>query len=91
METKGKYICEKLDFNRDINVNVFEANIRVLGGLISGHLISSNKSMVFSHGYEGCLLRKAVSLANRLLSAFETNTGMPYGTVNLVKGFENSF
>ena len=36
--------------------------------------------------YDGLLLNLAIDLANRLLPAFETSTGIPYGTVNLVKG-----
>ena len=35
---------------------------------------------------EGPLLRLAVDLGRRLLPAFDTATGMPYGTVNLKHG-----
>ena len=34
----------------------------------------------------GPLLRLAEDAARRLLPAFDTNTGMPYGTVNLRNG-----
>jgi hypothetical protein len=36
--------------------------------------------------YDGNLLRLAIDLGNRLLPAFRTTTGIPYGTVNLAKG-----
>ncbi len=32
--------AERTDFDADINVSVFETNIRILGGLISGHLFA---------------------------------------------------
>jgi mannosidase alpha-like ER degradation enhancer 2 len=36
--------------------------------------------------YDGSLLTMAVQLAERLLPAFNTRTGIPYGTVNLLYG-----
>lgn len=33
-------IMEKANFDVNINVSVFETNIRILGGLLSGHLMS---------------------------------------------------
>lgn len=36
--------------------------------------------------YNGSLLILAVDLGNRLLPAFDTPTGLPYGTVNLRHG-----
>jgi mannosidase alpha-like ER degradation enhancer 2 len=39
-----------------------------------------------SEQYDGGLLRLAVDLGDRLLPAFKTNTGIPYGTVNLRHG-----
>jgi hypothetical protein len=34
------YLCATLSFDRDIQVSVFETNIRVLGGLLSAYLLS---------------------------------------------------
>jgi hypothetical protein len=31
-----KWIIENIDFNKDLNVSLFETNIRILGGLLSG-------------------------------------------------------
>ena len=33
-----KLIEKNIDFDKDINVSVFETNIRVIGGLLSAHL-----------------------------------------------------
>ena len=37
--------------------------------------------------YDGKLLDLAIDLGDRLLQAFKTKTGIPYGTVNLIKEF----
>ncbi|XP_003744268.1 ER degradation-enhancing alpha-mannosidase-like protein 2 [Galendromus occidentalis] len=81
-------VLEHSDFDKDLNVSVFETNIRVVGGLISAHLFSKKAGLDLEAGWpcEGPLLRLAVDVANRLLPAFNTTTGMPYGTVNLRHG-----
>ncbi|EDW78253.1 uncharacterized protein Dwil_GK16271 [Drosophila willistoni] len=81
-------LTEKMDFNRDINVSVFETNIRIVGGLLSAHLLSRRAGVTLETGWpcQGPLLRMAEDVARRLLPAFDTNTGMPYGTVNLRYG-----
>lgn len=35
-----KLLTQKIHFDSDINVSVFETNIRIVGGLISAHLLS---------------------------------------------------
>lgn len=50
---------------------VFETNIRILGGLLSAHLLATYP------GYDGSLLRLAKDLGDRLLPAFRTPTGTP--------------
>ena len=81
------WIVANLSFDKDSNVSVFETNIRILGGLLSAHVIAANKSMgIYLKEYNGELLDKAVDLANRLLVAFDTPTGLPFGTVNLRSG-----
>ncbi|XP_016982378.1 ER degradation-enhancing alpha-mannosidase-like protein 2 [Drosophila rhopaloa] len=79
---------EKMNFDRDINVSVFETNIRIVGGLLSAHLLSKRAGIDLEQGWpcKGPLLRLAEDVARRLLPAFDTNTGMPYGTVNLRYG-----
>ncbi|KAL3093179.1 hypothetical protein niasHT_022629 [Heterodera trifolii] len=82
-------VIEQLDVNRNINVSVFETNIRIIGGLLSAHMLSSrSREMALPDGWpcSGPLLDLAEKFAQRLLPAFSTNTGMPYGTVNLKYG-----
>ena len=62
--------------------------ITVVGGLLSAHLLSPHGRIPLPPGWpcEGPLLNMAESLARRLLPAFNTPTGLPYGTVNLRYG-----
>uniref|UniRef100_A0A3Q2EGY4 alpha-1,2-Mannosidase n=1 Tax=Cyprinodon variegatus TaxID=28743 RepID=A0A3Q2EGY4_CYPVA len=79
---------DTVDFDIDVNASVFETNIRVVGGLLSAHLLASRAGMELEPGWpcSGPLLRMAEDAARKLLPAFETPTGMPYGTVNLMNG-----
>ncbi|XP_033752189.1 ER degradation-enhancing alpha-mannosidase-like protein 2 [Pecten maximus] len=81
-------VSQKMDFDVDINVSVFETNIRILGGLLSAHLMSHKAGLGLEPGWpcSGPLLSMAEDVARRLLPAFDTVTGMPYGTVNLRHG-----
>lgn len=81
-------LLEKKSFDSDINVSVFETNIRIVGGLISAHMLSHKAGVELEPGWpcNGPLLRLAEDVAKRLLPAFDTRTGMPYGTVNLKYG-----
>ena len=62
----------------------------VVGGLLSAHLSCqkelTSKSRERDGPCDGPLLDLAVNVARRLLPAFNTPTGMPYGTVNLRHG-----
>ena len=69
-------IDSKLDFDKNIDVKVFEINIRLLGGLLSGYQLTGDPQ----------LLHKAEDLGTRLLPAFNSPTGLPYRFVNLKTG-----
>jgi mannosidase alpha-like ER degradation enhancer 2 len=69
-------IFERLSFDKDINVQVFEVTIRLLGGLLSAYQLDGDKRF----------LDLAVDLGNRLLPAFDAPTCMPYRIVNLRTG-----
>lgn len=69
-------IVERLSFDRDDRVQVFEVTIRLLGGLLSGYQMTGDRN----------LLNLADSLGARLLPAFNSATGMPYRFVNLHTG-----
>ncbi|KAK1157784.1 ER degradation-enhancing alpha-mannosidase-like protein 2 [Acipenser oxyrinchus oxyrinchus] len=79
---------ENINFDSDVNASVFETNIRVVGGLLSAHVLSKKAGMELEAGWpcSGPLLRMAEEAARKLLPAFQTPTGMPYGTVNLLRG-----
>lgn len=84
----AEIISGRANFEANINVSVFETNIRVVGGLLSAHLLSHKAGIHLEPGWpcNGPLLRLAEDMAKRLIAAFDTPTGMPYGTVNLKYG-----
>uniref|UniRef100_A0A5S6QM49 alpha-1,2-Mannosidase n=1 Tax=Trichuris muris TaxID=70415 RepID=A0A5S6QM49_TRIMR len=81
-------IIHEFNTTANVNVSVFETNIRVIGGLLSAHILSSSAHSKPMEGWpcDGPILRLAEKVASRLLPAFRTATGMPYGTVNLHHG-----
>ncbi|KAM3915620.1 ER degradation-enhancing alpha-mannosidase-like protein 1 [Leptodactylus fuscus] len=86
-----RLVIDTVTFDKDSTVQVFEANIRILGSLLSAHIILTDAKQPFGNmtisGYDNELLHMAHDLAVRLLPAFEnTRTGMPYPRVNLQKG-----
>eukprot|EP00850_Spirogloea_muscicola_P013748 SM000095S24962 [mRNA] locus=s95:144540:149855:- [translate_table: standard] len=82
-----KWLSSHLDFDQNVTVSLFETNIRVLGGLLSAHLLASDAATGLQvDGYHGELLDLADDLASRLMPAFDTPTGIPYGSVHLQLG-----
>ncbi|KAH1240327.1 Mannosyl-oligosaccharide 1,2-alpha-mannosidase MNS1 [Glycine max] len=95
-----EWVANSLDFNKDYEASVFETTIRLLykttdivflifffvgrfppksrvvGGLLSAYDLSGDK--VF--------LNKAIEIADRLLPAWNTPTGIPYNIINLSHG-----
>ncbi|KAI5649349.1 hypothetical protein M9H77_35354 [Catharanthus roseus] len=86
-----EWIGKNLRFEINKTVSVFETTIRVLGGLLSAHLIASdyNTGMRIP-SYNGELLNLAEDLARRMLPAFDTPTGIPFGSVNLLHGVDEN-
>lgn len=71
------WVRANLDFDIDGFAQVFETNIRLVGGLLSAHLASGDP----------VLLAKAKDLADRLMKAFDASPhGLPYRYVNLKTG-----
>jgi len=66
-------------FDADRNANVFESTIRVLGGLVAAHNLGGDTE-------SGHLLAKALDLAEKLVPAFKTKTGIPIMDVNFRTG-----
>ncbi|KAL4075930.1 glycoside hydrolase family 47 protein [Scleroderma citrinum] len=82
-------VIDWVSFDVDTKPQVFETNIRVLGGLLSGHLFASKPGQPFYlPWYRGQLLDLAHGLGERLLLAFATPTGLPYARINLRHGVE---
>ncbi|CAG5117011.1 unnamed protein product, partial [Candidula unifasciata] len=86
-----KLVTEYVAFDRNSTVQVFEANIRMLGSLLSAHLIIIDPRQRLGDmsvpDYHDDLLELAHDLASRLLPAFSnTPTGIPYPRVSLTEG-----
>lgn len=74
-------ILTRLNFNVDNDVQVFEVTIRILGGLITAYEMDGDKRF----------LVLATDLADRMMPAFNTPTGMPYRYVHLQTGKTRDF
>ncbi|KAK2731141.1 mannosyl-oligosaccharide alpha-1,2-mannosidase [Onygenales sp. PD_40] len=77
-----KWIQRKLTYDQDQDVNTFETTIRMLGGLLSAHYLADQMPDVASRR-DFVYLSKAVDLADRLLGAYESETGIPYASIDL--------
>jgi len=81
-EKAVKNVIEWVTFDVDTKPQVFETTIRVLGGLLSGHIFANQTGQPFHlPWYRGELLSLAHDLGKRLLPAFSTPTGLPYARV----------
>ncbi len=69
-------VLDSLTFDHDIDVQVFEVSIRLLGGLLSMYEMSGDTAV----------LALARDLGDRLMPVFASPTGMPYRYVNLRTG-----
>ncbi|PGH15878.1 hypothetical protein AJ80_05409 [Polytolypa hystricis UAMH7299] len=84
------WIHTSLQYTQDKPVNTFETTIRMLGGLLSAHYLSTTYPDLASipdddagaHG-EDLYIEKATDLADRLLHAFDSKSGIPFASVNL--------
>merc|ERR1719259_271977 len=84
-------VIEDVSFDVNTTVQVFEANIRGLGGLLSAHLLIEDPGQRFGalrpEGYSGELLAMAADLGSRLLPALQTSpSGLPLPRVHLRSG-----
>ena len=84
------WISTSLHYSAHHEVNTFETTIRMLGGLLSAHYLSTTfpdlaplKEDDISQPGEDLYIEKAVDLADRILGAFDSPTGIPYASFNL--------
>ncbi|KAH9603328.1 hypothetical protein KSS87_012079 [Heliosperma pusillum] len=86
-----EWIGANLRFDINKTVSVFETTIRVLGGLLSAHFLASDYATGMRiPSYDNQLLRLSEDLAYRMLPAFDTPTGIPFGSVNLLYGVDEN-
>ncbi|XP_029157313.1 ER degradation-enhancing alpha-mannosidase-like protein 3 isoform X3 [Nylanderia fulva] len=89
-ENAVKLVTRDVSFDTDIIVSLFETNIRMLGGLLSSHILAEylQQRADIMPWYRGELLDLAKDLGYRFLPAFNTTTGIPYGRINLRHGMK---
>ncbi|KAJ0057622.1 hypothetical protein NL108_011100, partial [Boleophthalmus pectinirostris] len=71
-----EWVEKELTFEKNVDVNLFETTIRILGSLLSTYHLT--KDPLF--------LNKAKDLGSRLMPAFRTPSKIPFSDVNLGKG-----
>eukprot|EP00004_Rigifila_ramosa_P014930 TRINITY_DN3437_c0_g1_i2.p1 TRINITY_DN3437_c0_g1~~TRINITY_DN3437_c0_g1_i2.p1 ORF type:complete len:620 (-),score=132.66 TRINITY_DN3437_c0_g1_i2:17-1600(-) len=71
-----EWVANSLDLSVPRSVSFFECTIRVLGGLIAAYEFSGDKMF----------LEKAQKVGDGLVRAFNSPTGIPYSTINLISG-----
>ncbi|XP_051267984.1 endoplasmic reticulum mannosyl-oligosaccharide 1,2-alpha-mannosidase isoform X1 [Dicentrarchus labrax] len=70
------WVEKELSFNKNVDVNLFETTIRVLGGLLSTFHLTGDQ----------LFLDKAKDLGSKLMPAFKTPSKIPFSDVNIGKG-----
>ncbi|KAI9066522.1 glycoside hydrolase family 47 protein [Trametes sanguinea] len=77
-----EWVATKMSFDQDAEFNTFETTIRVLGGLLSAYALTE----------DAMYLEKAKDLADRILPAFDTPSGLPLSHINLAerKGYKTT-
>ncbi|XP_041956871.1 mannosidase, alpha, class 1B, member 1b [Alosa sapidissima] len=75
-EEAKKWIASELSFNKNVDVNLFESTIRILGGLLSTYHLTG----------DSLFLEKAIDIGTRLMPAFNTPSKIPYSDVNIGAG-----
>ncbi|KAL1197415.1 Mannosyl-oligosaccharide 1,2-alpha-mannosidase MNS2 [Cardamine amara subsp. amara] len=71
-----EWVASSLNFDKEYEASMFETTIRVVGGLLSAYDLSGDK----------IFLEKATDIADRLLPAWDTKSGIPYNIINLRHG-----
>ncbi|XP_007475475.1 endoplasmic reticulum mannosyl-oligosaccharide 1,2-alpha-mannosidase isoform X2 [Monodelphis domestica] len=75
-EEAKAWVKTELNFGKNVDVNLFESTIRILGGLLSTYHLSG----------DSLFLEKAIDIGNRLMPAFNTPSRIPYSDVNIGSG-----
>ncbi|KAE8291633.1 Endoplasmic reticulum mannosyl-oligosaccharide 1,2-alpha-mannosidase [Larimichthys crocea] len=75
-EEAKTWVATELTFSKNVDVNLFESTIRILGGLLSTYHLTGDT----------LFLDKAKDIGSRLMPAFNTPSKIPYSDVNIGKG-----
>ncbi|KAM8886145.1 mannosidase, alpha, class 1B, member 1b isoform 2-T2 [Spinachia spinachia] len=75
-EEAKSWVASELTFNKNVDVNLFESTIRILGGLLSTYHLTGDT----------LFLDKAKDIGSRLMPAFNTPSKIPYSDVNIGTG-----
>nr|XP_043881603.1 endoplasmic reticulum mannosyl-oligosaccharide 1,2-alpha-mannosidase-like isoform X3 [Solea senegalensis] len=75
-EEARAWVATELTFDKNVDVNLFESTIRILGGLLSTYHLTG----------DALFLDKAKDIGSRLMPAFNTPSKIPYSDVNIGKG-----
>uniref|UniRef100_A0A667X3G9 alpha-1,2-Mannosidase n=1 Tax=Myripristis murdjan TaxID=586833 RepID=A0A667X3G9_9TELE len=75
-EEAKAWVATELSFNKNVDVNLFESTIRILGGLLSTYHLTGDT----------LFLDKAKDIGSRLMPAFKTPSKIPFSDVNIGKG-----
>uniref|UniRef100_A0A3P9QAR1 alpha-1,2-Mannosidase n=1 Tax=Poecilia reticulata TaxID=8081 RepID=A0A3P9QAR1_POERE len=70
------WVEKELSFDKNVDVNLFETTIRILGGLLSCYHLTGDQ----------LFLDKAKDLGSRMMPAFKTPSKIPFSDVNIGKG-----
>ncbi|KAK7933255.1 hypothetical protein WMY93_004151 [Mugilogobius chulae] len=76
-EEAKAWVETELSFNKNVDVNLFESTIRILGGLLSTYHLTGD-SLFLDKQYK--------DIGSRLMPAFKTPSKIPYSDVNIGKG-----
>ncbi|KAF7648053.1 hypothetical protein LDENG_00162660 [Lucifuga dentata] len=75
-EEARTWVEKELSFDKNVDVNLFETTIRILGGLLSAYHLTGDQ----------LFLEKAKDIGSRLMPAFKTPSKIPFSDVNIGKG-----
>ncbi|XP_076445809.1 mannosyl-oligosaccharide 1,2-alpha-mannosidase IA-like [Babylonia areolata] len=70
------WIATNLNFDGPSELSVFETNIRFIGGLLAAYALTGDQMFK----------KKSQMIADKLMPAFNTPTGIPYSMVNIKTG-----
>ncbi|KAK2845449.1 hypothetical protein Q7C36_010303 [Tachysurus vachellii] len=75
-EDARQWVATQLSFGKNVEVNLFESTIRILGSLLSTYHLTG----------DALFLEKAKDIGSRLMPAFNTPSKIPYSDVNIGSG-----